>query len=654
VSFAELSCVKRAPPGRRVAAWTALAPAFGAAALLAIPLASASSEPAAELAHRYAPVVRLVRQATRCGHGEPFEPTNVNLVLGNPDVALHGPWNRTNIVKVGPTAHDLSKGLFAYHLDFPGNPLTPACTYDQWSHQLNAGSRPTVFARVVTDRRHPDQLALQYWFFYVFNDFNDKHEGDWEMIQLNFDAPTAAAALAKRPSLVGYSQHAGAESAKWGDKKLELVDRTRPVVYPALGSHANYYGSNLYLGRSAAEGVGCDNTVGPSRELRPLVVLIPTDRQAYLRTFPWLGYAGHWGEERTGFYDGPTGPNTKQQWAEPISWADASWRDRSFAVPEGSVFGSTATDFFCGAVAFGSGLLTAAVGNPSPLLIAVAVLAIVLLWLTSRTRWDLSAPFPVRRRRPWGSIVTAARRQYIGHVRLFLGIGLLFVPLGLIITTVQYLLFRVGVLAPLVQSAGASNGVVGSLALALGVLITLIGLAIVHTTTALAMVELDAGREVRVVAAFRQAVGLLPTVIGGLVVAALVVAVVSLTTIGVLIAVFLVVRWGLIAQVVAVERQNVLGSMRRSAQLVRGSWWRAASLTLFITVFALLLGPTAGAVLLFATSASFDFVNLIASLVFVFTLPYVAIATTYLYFDLAAREEESETADATAPAARGA
>ena len=47
---------------------------------------------------------------------------------------------------------------------------------------------PTVYAHVATDPGHPGQLALQYWLFYVFNDWNNLHEGDWEMIQLVFDA----------------------------------------------------------------------------------------------------------------------------------------------------------------------------------------------------------------------------------------------------------------------------------------------------------------------------------------------------------------------------------------------------------------------------------------------------------------------------------
>jgi hypothetical protein len=53
-----------------------------------------------------------------------------------------------------------------------------------------------------------------------------------------------------KPALVGFSQHEGAESAHWGDSKLEIVDGTHPVVYPALGSHANYFTAALHLGRA--------------------------------------------------------------------------------------------------------------------------------------------------------------------------------------------------------------------------------------------------------------------------------------------------------------------------------------------------------------------------------------------------------------------
>jgi len=599
------------------------------------------------LAEKYTPVVRLVEQEEPCEHGEAFVPTDVNLILPSPEVALRGPWDTINIIKVAPTASDLAAGLFDYHLDFPGNAVAPSCVYDKWSHRVNSEHEPRMYARVVTDRDFPGHLALQYWFFYLFNDFNDKHEGDWEMIQLNFDASTPAQALRTNPTRVGYSQHEGAESAEWGESKLQLVGGPHPVVYPALGSHANYYTSALHLGRSAAQGVGCDDTVGPSVDLHPRLSLIPTDKAAYVRSYPWLAYKGRWGEQHQSFYNGPTGPNTKTQWTHPIAWALEEWRDKSFTVPAGSALGGTATGFFCGAVAAGSRLLTALVGNPSPVLIALAVLLVLILWLTSRTRWQPSAPFRLEHRRPWGSIVNAARRLYVGHLSLFLQIGLLFFPLGVLISVIQYLLFRVSGLSGLVDSAGTTNSFVDFLAIALGLLLTVFGLAIVQCATAYAMVDLDAGKKASAVAAYRKTLSKLGRVLGVVLLMTVVVLLLGATAVGALLALWLLVRWALTPQVIALEDASAIGALRRSARLVRGNWWRTASLLLFVTVIALLLGPLFGTLLLFASHASFNFINLISSVIYAVVLPYTAIATTYLYFDLRlAKQQEGETAEA--------
>ena len=195
-----------------------------AATALAVPaIATAALADEQALAERYSPVVRLVAQDEECGPGEPYEPMNVDALFGQPTVALRGPWNAADLVKIGPTAKDLSRGLYQYHLDFPGNALEPGCDYERWARRLTEDHEPTVYAHVASDPSHPGRLALQYWLFYAYNDWNNLHEGDWEMIQLVFDAKSAQEALTSRPVSVGYSQHEGAERAEWGDDKLELV-----------------------------------------------------------------------------------------------------------------------------------------------------------------------------------------------------------------------------------------------------------------------------------------------------------------------------------------------------------------------------------------------------------------------------------------------
>jgi hypothetical protein len=620
--------------GVRQLATTALC---AAAAAAFVPPAFAAS-PEEELAAKYAPVVRLVEQEEECGYGEPYQPTDVDVLFGSDEVVLRGPWDTTNVAKIAPLAADLTASKVAYHLDFPGNALEPGCAYEQWSKRITTGTRPTTYARVVPEPARPGTLALQYWLFYVYNDFNNKHEGDWEMIQLVFDVGSAGEALGSSPTSVGYSQHEGAERAAWGEDKLELVDGTHPVVYSAAGSHANYFDPALFLGRSAAQGVGCDDTTEPSRDLRPIVAFVPTDEAAYLRAFPWLGFTGNWGELRPAFYNGPTGPNAKQQWTEPISWSEETWRDSAYAIPAGSSLGTSATDFFCSAVAAGSDLLTSIANNPGPTLLVLGGIVALLFWAASQTSWSAAAPLRLARRRAWGEIVTSAWRMYGRRFWLFAAIGFVFVPLGFVITFVQYLLFRIVAFAPLVDSAGESNVVVAGLAFDLGLLLSILGLTVVQAATAQSLRDIDEGRSTGALDAYRAALDRVWSLLGGLVLAALVVFALTLTLVGIPIAIWLVVRWSLFAQAVQLEGRSALSGLRRSGALVRGSWWRAATITLVVTGIGLLVGPLLGAILLFVSDASFNLVNLVAALVYTIALPFAAIATTYLYHDLRVRE----------------
>ena len=606
------------------------------------------------LARAYAPIVKLKSQPQACSSGESYQPIDVNLLMGNDEVALRGPWDTTNIVAVAPTAERLSRGLYGYHLDFPGDALRPGCTYEEWSKRLAAEAPPTTYARVVTQAGYPGRLALQYWFFYVFNDWNNNHEGDWEMIQLNFDAGTPAQALATHPTEVGYSQHSSAERAEWGGDKLQVEGGTHPVVYPAEGSHANFFDDQIYLMRSQAEGVGCDDARGPSDTLNPAVATVPTARGDYIREYPWLGFQGRWGEKQAGVFNGPTGPNDKIQWTEPFTWAAESWRDTSFAVPASGNIGTNATDIFCTSVAGGSELLRRIKASPGISILVIGGLGVLLLWGLSRTRWDPSAPLPVAHPRAWGQLLTASWRMFASHPRVFLGIGLLFVPIGILIALLQYLLFHLTSLEALVDEAGRRNSFVATLAFGVGLVFTLLGFALVQAATSRAVVEIDAGRAVTPVSAYRSALPGLKALLGALAAAVVVVLVLNLAVVLIPVAVFLVVRWSLLGIVAGIEGAPDRGILRRSAAMARRNWWRVASITL-VAGLALLLGPAIGVVILILTGAAFDLVNLIAALVYVASLPAAAVVQTYLYFDLRTRREtapapEADEGDALSPA----
>jgi hypothetical protein len=618
---------------RRLAA----AIASGILAVLALPVAAnADLEDEQTLADRYAPVVRLVDQPEECGPGEPFEPTDVDVLFGDRTVALRGPWNPTDLVKIGPTADDIA-GLYEYHLDFPGSALDPGCTYELWARRITKGSEPTVYAHVASDPADRDRIALQYWIFYPFNDFNNKHEGDWEMIQLDFTGADAAAALAAdHPDEVGYSSHEGAERAEWGDAKLEVVDGTHPVVYPAAGSHANKYTPALYVGSSAEAGVGCDDTQGPHRELRPVVRTIPSDPQAAGAAFPWITFAGRWGELQKAFFNGPTGPNLKEQWTEPLTWS-AGWRDRSYAVPTGGLLGTGATDFFCTGVERGSAALTRLLRSPAATILALALVLGLIAYAVVRATWTPVAPLRVGRRRTWGQILSASARMYVKRFRLFIGLGLLLVPIVLVITAVQWVL--VSGIDAVSSVTGNLAGGLAYLALVVGTTLTLLGFGLVQAATACAMVELDAGREVGPLEAYRLALRRIRPLLGAVAIFVAVLVVLATSVFLIPLAIWFGVRWSLLAPAVELEDRRAFEALRRSGELVRGRWLRVGSLVGLGGLIALAAGPLVGALLIFVSNSSLALLNIVAGVVYAVALPFVALVTAYVYFDARARLE---------------
>ena len=117
-------------------------------------------------------------------------------------------------------------------------------SYLEYSKILETDQQPVYYGRVVYEMDHQNNrwTILQYHFFYAFNDWRlaangmNHHEGDWEKVAvyLKNDSPYA----------VLFSQHGAGNIEKW-ETVIKAVDKlgnvsTHPVVYVALGSHANY------------------------------------------------------------------------------------------------------------------------------------------------------------------------------------------------------------------------------------------------------------------------------------------------------------------------------------------------------------------------------------------------------------------------------
>lgn len=133
-----------------------------------------------------------------------------------------------HVAQQHPTLFSLPVGAGASYLDVRGpQPYLHAPQYRTIEQALEQARRPTVYWRIA-HQPSTGRLAVEYWFLYLYNDFADRHEADWEGVTVVVDSG--------RPLGVSFSQHQG---RTWGAWPATLAD-DHPVVYVASGSHANY------------------------------------------------------------------------------------------------------------------------------------------------------------------------------------------------------------------------------------------------------------------------------------------------------------------------------------------------------------------------------------------------------------------------------
>ncbi len=566
-----------------------------------------------QLAEKYAPIAMLKRQEAACDDGgEPYAPAPVEIVFDDPAVTLRDAARDDRIVTRAPAAADLFRRDTVY-LDLPGNPRAPGCDFERFSRAGMEGRQPVAYAHIVVNPIL-NKLALQYWLYYVFNDFNNTHESDWEMVQLVFDASSAEAALHAEPVEVGFAQHGGGEKSAWDDAKVEK-EGDSPVIYVVAGSHATQYGRAVYLGWSEnGTSFGCDDTTGPSIRVPLEARLIPDDRPDRESAFAWTTYRGHWGEKQPWEYNGPTGPNMKPQWVTPFSWQDGL-RESSLAVPAAATLGPAPTSFFCDGVELGALVLTRWQVYPVliPLGVLLAMVAVAsLLWLAK-------------------SVLGGALVVYGRHAETYATIGLMHIPVGIVAALLQYLLVNFPPGEQLFALVERSPGAHLAAALTVGGVGQLVALIIVGPAVIVAVADAQAGKEpgfrrsYRVVGRqFRRLAGAVTRVV-------VVVAVLAISVVGIPWAIVRAVQWLFVAQAAILDGAGPRVASWRSAQAVAGRWWRTAGTAVLLSVIAAAPGPIVGVLLLVFASASLGFVNGLSSLLYAIALPFSVIGFTLLY-----------------------
>src|SRR5829696_8694264 len=354
------------PCGRAVMAAAALA---GLVAVIAAAApAGAQAEPDdARLLERFSPVVVMRQQLEECGEGERYLPVPVETVLGRDDVVLRD--ESDVVVTAAPVTGDLAAGDEDLWIDLPGDVFHPGCEYERWFRGL--GATPAMYGRVTSDG---GQLVLQYWFFWIYNQWNDLHEGDWEMVQLIFESGDEAEAMHAARSTYAYAQHEGLEVSSATGGKVALVDGTHPTVFAAEGSHASFFSSSRWFSNRGDTGFGCDDTSGPIEQIRPNLITLPREAPTE-GEFAWLSFRGHWGQKAPSFDNGPTGPAMKTQWSSPVGWVKAEGRDTAVKLPFTS---SPATDMFCGLATTASSIFNEALDDPGSVLLVLGVVVLLV------------------------------------------------------------------------------------------------------------------------------------------------------------------------------------------------------------------------------------------------------------------------------------
>jgi len=279
---------------------------------------------------------------------EQFRPASVQSFIADSDLERLTAPITWSIVDSTPEPGDLpapGTGIWRLNQDS----CTPSSTLgglDCYASAWNAGSGgPVIYGHVVQDGDH---TVLEYWFFYYDDVYSyayppsnfiwQAHEGDWEVVNVVLDAD-------QHPVSAAYSQHCLGETRTWAH--TTTVDGTHPVVYVALGSHANYFEAGVHPINTACVPSQALGILGglhlppPADHMVDGPVIGPpgvdgpaTPIHMIGDDTPWVDFDGFWGELQyfhapapigtLPFGTSPVGPAQHQVWNHPLATI-ATW-----------------------------------------------------------------------------------------------------------------------------------------------------------------------------------------------------------------------------------------------------------------------------------------------------------------------------------------
>lgn len=208
--------------------------------------AGPATAPEKTLAERFAPILLFDSR-------EVFRPISREQYLNTTALRVESKENYPPIAPVdirspslgdlGPTPRCAALGACKFYLDIRG--LDPwrrrdRIGYVNIARNLAATKTPTVYW---TFQAGKTEVAVQYWFLYLFNDWFNRHESDWEQVTIRFTRSRCVSRPDRSsPMDVVYSSHESGEYRRWRRLSEPLERRgLHVVVHVARGSHANYF-----------------------------------------------------------------------------------------------------------------------------------------------------------------------------------------------------------------------------------------------------------------------------------------------------------------------------------------------------------------------------------------------------------------------------
>ena len=166
---------------------------------------------------------------------------------------------------------------------------------------------------------------------------------------------------------------------------------------------------------------------------------------------------------------------------------------------------------------------------------------------------------------------------YRQHFRLLFGIVAVYIVIGLGFDLIS---------VSAATGAAPGAGIVITLLAGIGSIIVSF-LVVAGLAYASALVYLD--RDITAQDALKQAWRRFFSLLGSAILWGLVVVGLSVTIIGIPFAIYFSVRWGLYTLPVLFEETTARNALRRSTELVRGTWWRVFGIMLAVSVIAFMI-----------------------------------------------------------------